>query len=539
MSGGGTGRGSGRAHFRSRLGCCICGTKSSSSRFTASERYAEHFGPCFGDIASRRCGDLCNACVLCVKSVALNQGVVSEAGGGNQAAAPIAIAFVGMVAELMMVLDSKQGPGPKHMKEITKRARRREAKQQQMLQLQKQLLHQQQQQQQHQLSTRVNSRITSVGTDGCSGVGGAPNNSSTSTVSRALHGHHHGHHLVHHSATCVACWADQNNGSTVAAVAAVTAGSTPVTGGGAAAVSPTPTANVVRTRSSVSRKLDSITKNSGTIPSVDLAADFDAISNLAEISTSSSSSSLHYPQMRSDTTSLLSASLSRSGLGESSSSQVSLCDSHSPASLHHLNEHFRPPRPPQGSAVLQGNGGNANSVIPVSGIVGSGSGGGNVSVGVLTRAAASASASNSFGSFFDGASSTASSTTSTPSTPTRRHNRRTRLPPVKISSAGLEPRAQPKIPFHTPCYIARRDNNNVSLDNRQINMAMQREIRLRNRIVNPPSAAFKGPQALTDTSATDAEDRSAPTVSATTTGATVGNAAAPASGSSLSTDLRV
>lgn len=67
MSGGGTGRGSGRAHFRSRLGCCICGTKSSSSRFTASERYAEHFGPCFGEVASRRSGDLCNACVLCVK----------------------------------------------------------------------------------------------------------------------------------------------------------------------------------------------------------------------------------------------------------------------------------------------------------------------------------------------------------------------------------------------------------------------------------------------------------------------------------------
>ena len=67
MSGGGIGRGSGRAHFRSKLGCCICGTKSSSSRFTASERYAEHFGPCFGEVAARRSGDLCNACVLCVK----------------------------------------------------------------------------------------------------------------------------------------------------------------------------------------------------------------------------------------------------------------------------------------------------------------------------------------------------------------------------------------------------------------------------------------------------------------------------------------
>lgn len=117
------------------------------------------------------------------------------------------------------------------------------------------------------------------------------------------------------------------------------------------------------------------------------------------------------------------------GFGESSSSQISLCDSHSPASLHHLHEHFRPPRPPQGGAILQGNGGCVTSGISISGIGG---------VGVLTRAAASASASNSFGGFFDGASSTASSTTSTPSTPTRRHNRRTRLPPVKISSAGLE-----------------------------------------------------------------------------------------------------
>ncbi|KAM3173069.1 hypothetical protein ACTXT7_013228 [Hymenolepis weldensis] len=67
MSGTGTGRGSGRAHFRSKSGCCICGTKSSSSRFTASERYAEHFGNCFGDGAANRSGDLCNACVLCVK----------------------------------------------------------------------------------------------------------------------------------------------------------------------------------------------------------------------------------------------------------------------------------------------------------------------------------------------------------------------------------------------------------------------------------------------------------------------------------------
>ncbi|KAL5104225.1 SIN3-HDAC complex-associated factor [Taenia crassiceps] len=501
MSGGGTGRGSGRAHFRSRLGCCICGTKSSSSRFTASERYAEHFGPCFGEAASRRCGDLCNACVLCVKRW-IQRG--RQPGYFSQ------------------VLDSKQGPGPKHMKEITKRARRREAKQQQMLQLQKQLL---QQQQQHQLSTRVNSRSSSVtvGTDGCGGVGGTRSNSPASTGFRALHGHHHGHHLVHHSATCVACWADQNSGNTVTSTATVA--STPAPVGGSAVIPPAAATSVVRTRSSVSRKLDSVTKGSGTIPNVDLAADFDAISNLAEISTSSSSSSLHYLQGRSDATSLLSMSLSRSGFGESNSSQISLCEGHSPAGLHHLHEHFRPPRPPQGGIILQGNGGCISGGISVNAIGGSGNG-----VGVLTRAAASASASNS-GGFFDGASSTASSTTSTPSTPTRRHNRRTRLPPVKISSAGLE--------VHDILRKIQKDNNNMNLDNRQINMAMQREIRLRNRIINPPSVAFKGPQALMDATATSVSDRSAAAISATATGAASGNTAAPTNSCNPSTDLRV
>lgn len=108
-SAGGTGGGgSGRAHFRSQLGCCICGTKSSSSRFTASQRYAEHFGACFGPRGATRSGDLCNACVLCVKRW-LQRGKQPNF--------------------FVQVLDSKKGPGPKHMKEITKRARRREAKQ--------------------------------------------------------------------------------------------------------------------------------------------------------------------------------------------------------------------------------------------------------------------------------------------------------------------------------------------------------------------------------------------------------------------------
>lgn len=66
-SGGGTSSNSGRAHFRSQTGCCVCGTKSSSSRFTSSQRYSEHFGFCFGSEGAKRSGDLCNACVLCVK----------------------------------------------------------------------------------------------------------------------------------------------------------------------------------------------------------------------------------------------------------------------------------------------------------------------------------------------------------------------------------------------------------------------------------------------------------------------------------------
>ncbi|CAH8590918.1 unnamed protein product [Schistosoma curassoni] len=107
--GGSSGGGSGRAHFRSQLGCCICGTKSSSSRFTSSQRYAEHFGACFGPQGTTRSGDLCNACVLCVKRW-LQRGRQPNF--------------------FVQVLDSKKGPGPKHMKEITKRARRREAKQQ-------------------------------------------------------------------------------------------------------------------------------------------------------------------------------------------------------------------------------------------------------------------------------------------------------------------------------------------------------------------------------------------------------------------------
>ncbi|XP_072322609.1 SIN3-HDAC complex associated factor, like isoform X2 [Scyliorhinus torazame] len=52
--------------YRSLQGCCICKTKSSSSRFTDSRRYEECFKLCFG-LAESRAGNICNACVLLVK----------------------------------------------------------------------------------------------------------------------------------------------------------------------------------------------------------------------------------------------------------------------------------------------------------------------------------------------------------------------------------------------------------------------------------------------------------------------------------------
>jgi len=52
--------------FRSTQGCCICKAKSSSSRFTDSEKYEEDFTACFMLTEERR-GEICNACVLVVK----------------------------------------------------------------------------------------------------------------------------------------------------------------------------------------------------------------------------------------------------------------------------------------------------------------------------------------------------------------------------------------------------------------------------------------------------------------------------------------
>lgn len=52
--------------YRSNNGCCICRAKSSSSRFTDSTKYEDEFQKCFR-IQEKRCGEICNACVLLVK----------------------------------------------------------------------------------------------------------------------------------------------------------------------------------------------------------------------------------------------------------------------------------------------------------------------------------------------------------------------------------------------------------------------------------------------------------------------------------------
>ncbi|KAL1130897.1 hypothetical protein AAG570_012138 [Ranatra chinensis] len=52
--------------YRSSAGCCICKAKSSSSRFTDSKKYEDDFVDCF-QLPEKRCGEVCNACVLLVK----------------------------------------------------------------------------------------------------------------------------------------------------------------------------------------------------------------------------------------------------------------------------------------------------------------------------------------------------------------------------------------------------------------------------------------------------------------------------------------
>ncbi|KAM7338955.1 hypothetical protein ACRRTK_002439 [Alexandromys fortis] len=53
--------------YQSIEGCCICRAKSSSSRFMDSKRYEKDFRSCFG-LQETCSGDICNACVLFVKT---------------------------------------------------------------------------------------------------------------------------------------------------------------------------------------------------------------------------------------------------------------------------------------------------------------------------------------------------------------------------------------------------------------------------------------------------------------------------------------
>ncbi|VUZ40015.1 unnamed protein product, partial [Hymenolepis diminuta] len=250
-------------------------------------------------------------------------------------------------------------------------------------------------------------------------------------------------------------------------------------------------------------------------------AELDGLNNLANFSTSSSISPLRYAQGHSDSSSFISASLSRSGFGESSS------DNHSQTSLKHNFEHFRPPRPPPGIS-------HHSDGVAVGNISGP-NGNGNLSgVGVITRSAASASSNCFAGRFDGGASSTCSSTTSTPSTPTRRQNRRTKLPPVKISSSGIE--------LDDILRKIQKDSKNMNLDNHQINMAVQREIRLRNRIINPPPmVSLGGPNRTPSTSSVNEHLGNLTTAASTTTlsdGASVEGGSVDAASSSA-TNLRV
>lgn len=86
----------------------------------------------------------------------------------------------------------------------------------------------------------------------------------------------------------------------------------------------------------------------------------------------------------------------------------------------------------------------------------------------------------------------------------------------------------------------------MNLDNHQINMAVQREIRLRNRIINsPPVVAFGGPPVAIRTPSISAKDRLGNTATAASTttlsdGASIeGSVDAPSAATKSSVDLRV
>ncbi|KAG1682325.1 G-protein coupled receptor Mth2 [Nymphon striatum] len=58
--------GIGGIKWKSESGCCICGNKTSSSRFTSSLKYESEFAGCFL-LNDNRSGEICNPCVLCIK----------------------------------------------------------------------------------------------------------------------------------------------------------------------------------------------------------------------------------------------------------------------------------------------------------------------------------------------------------------------------------------------------------------------------------------------------------------------------------------
>ncbi|XP_014261428.1 SIN3-HDAC complex-associated factor [Cimex lectularius] len=86
--------------YRSSTGCCICKAKSSSSRFTDSKKYEEDFVDCF-QLPEKRCGEVCNACVLLVK----RWKKLPEGNGRNW----------------RHVVDARAGPGTKSMTKFKSR----------------------------------------------------------------------------------------------------------------------------------------------------------------------------------------------------------------------------------------------------------------------------------------------------------------------------------------------------------------------------------------------------------------------------------
>lgn len=86
--------------YRSSTGCCICKAKSSSSRFTDSKKYEDDFVNCF-QLPEKRCGEVCNACVLLVK----RWKKLPEGNGRNW----------------RHVVDARAGPGTKSMTKFKSR----------------------------------------------------------------------------------------------------------------------------------------------------------------------------------------------------------------------------------------------------------------------------------------------------------------------------------------------------------------------------------------------------------------------------------